>query len=69
MLKYQFIQQDLDITNLYILKSSIEQTIFPAPVIVKYSEKTRYKESWLKQTYFAKPLTIYLLKVPLCTGI
>ena len=28
-----------DITNLYITKSSVQQTIFFAPVIVKYMEK------------------------------
>ena len=53
--------------NLYILKSSTEQTIFPAPVIVKYSEeKLNIKNpGYSKQSYFA----IYLLKVPLHTGI
>ena len=32
-------QWNLDITNLYITKSSLQQTIFFAPVIVKYMEK------------------------------
>ena len=33
------LQWNLDITNLYIMKSSLERTIFFTPVIVKHMEK------------------------------
>ena len=64
---YSHVQWCLDITNLYITKSSVQRTICLTLVIAKYMKKYLdiTKPRYSKQNYFASPLAVCHIEVPL----